>query len=71
MNFQGELACQTNEVVSGYPLGTSVFKHEIMAGKSLDLSLPECMWEAYFWHLYFGVSLPLEAIFLIFSGLLN
>lgn len=48
MNCQGELACQTNEVVSGYPLGTSVFKHEIMAGKSLDLSLPERMWEAFF-----------------------
>lgn len=60
----------SNEVVNGYPLVViSVFKHEFVAGKSLDLGLLDCMGDIWFWHLYFGVSLFPEAIFLIFSGL--
>lgn len=41
----------TDEVANGYPLVTSVFKHEFVAGKSLDLGLLDCVGEVCFWHL--------------------
>lgn len=61
----------SSEVANGYPLVTAVFKHKLMAGKSLDLGLLDWMQEVCFWHLYFGISLLPEATFLIFSGLMS